>query len=81
MNRNKLIDLISESLIAKGQDGLHIVIEDGNIENSHIIWCRDEWEHTTMKGKLIANELLKLGLKQRGIVLGEAWNKTHRKEN
>lgn len=52
---------------------LHIVVEDGNLEDHHIEWCLKECEEHPEReeseiGKLICKELLKLSMEQRRLV-------------
>lgn len=52
---------------------LHIVTDDGNLEDHHIKWCLEECnKHPECEeaelGKLICNELLKLSMEQRRLV-------------
>lgn len=52
---------------------LHIVTDDGNIEDHHIKWCLDECsKHPEREdseiGKLICKELLKLSMEQRRLI-------------
>lgn len=50
---------------------LHIVLDDGNIEDHHIIWCRDRAvEREDWDAVEIANRLLKLTYEQRETILG-----------
>lgn len=57
---------------------LHIVTDDGNLEDHHIKWCLDECsKHPECEeseiGKLICNELLKLPMEQRRLVYEPDW--------
>lgn len=57
---------------------LHIVTDDGNLEDSHIQWCLERCEVETEReeaglGKLICNELLKLTMEQRRLVYEPDW--------
>ena len=52
---------------------LHIVTDDGNLEDHNIWWCLEECnKHPEREdseiGKLICNELLKLNIEQRRLV-------------
>lgn len=57
---------------------LHIVTDDGNLEDDHIKWCLNECNNHPEKeeseiGKLICNELLKLPMEQRRLVYESGW--------
>lgn len=57
---------------------LHIVVDDGNLEDHHIKWCLEECnKHPECEeseiGKLICNELLKLPIEQRRLVYEADW--------
>ena len=57
---------------------LHIVTDDGNLEDHHIKWCLDECDkfperEDSVIGKLICNELLKLPMEQRILVHEPRW--------
>ena len=57
---------------------LHIVTDDGNLENNDIKWCLDECRNhpeceESEIGKLICNELLKLSMEQRRLVYEPEW--------
>lgn len=57
---------------------LHIVTDDGNLENNDIKWCLDECRNhpeceESEIGKLICNELLKLSMEQRRLVYKPEW--------
>lgn len=57
---------------------LHIVTDDGNLEDEHIKWCLEECnKHPEAEeseiGKLICNELLKLTMEQRRLVYYDDW--------
>lgn len=57
---------------------LHIVTDDGNLEDDHINWCLEECnKHPEREeseiGKLICRELLKLPMEQRRLVYMEDW--------
>lgn len=52
---------------------LHIVTDDGNLEDHHIQWCLEECDKHPEReeselGKLICRELLKLPIEQRRLV-------------
>lgn len=55
----KMIQAIGRLIVTPGQGGLHIVIEDGNIEDDDIQWCLDNTIKTE-KVREIANYLLSL---------------------
>lgn len=57
---------------------LHIVADDGNLEDHHIQFCLDECiKHSEREeaglGKLICEELLKLSMEQRRLVYEPVW--------
>lgn len=57
---------------------LHIVTDDGNLEDVHINWCLEECnKHPEREeseiGKLICKELLKLPMEQRRLVYMPDW--------
>lgn len=57
---------------------LHIVTDDGNLEDHHIKWCLDECNNHPESeeseiGKLICKELLKLPMEQRRLVYEPDW--------
>ena len=57
---------------------LHIVTDDGNLEDHHIKWCLDRCENSPDRedseiGKLICTELLKLSMEQRRLVYEPEW--------
>jgi hypothetical protein len=57
---------------------LHIVLDDGNLEDWHIEWCLEQCnEHPEREesgiGKLICEELLKLPMEQRKLVYSHDW--------
>ena len=57
---------------------LHIVTDDGNLEDHHIKWCLEECNNhpeceESEIGKLICNELLKLSMEQRRLVYEPDW--------
>lgn len=56
--------------------GLHIVIEDGNVQTHHIEWCQstqvlNDWE------RRFAADLLQLSLPERHAVIDMAWDNLH----
>lgn len=77
---NKHLDTIREyisclyHLDGCGTGGLlHIVLDDGNLEDNHIQWCLEQCEANPDQeeaeiGKLICKELLKLPMQQRRLV-------------
>ena len=57
---------------------LHIVTDDGNLEDHHIQWCLDKCEKHPERedseiGKLICKELLKLPMEQRKLIYFPDW--------
>lgn len=84
---NKHLETIREyiSCLYKLDDGncctgglLHIVTDDGNLEDHHIKWCLEECnKHPEREeseiGKLICAELLKLPMEQRLLVYLNDW--------
>ena len=57
---------------------LHITLDDGNLEDSHIQWCLEQCEtHSENEeseiGKLICKELLKIPMTQRRLVYQHDW--------
>lgn len=72
---NLLVDILYNDL-GEGSGGLlHIVLDDGNLEDHHILWCKEEcnkrenWDrHDRLLCKRIANEMLGLTMKQRNLV-------------
>jgi hypothetical protein len=72
---NLLVEILYEDL-GEGCGGLlHIVLDDGNLEDHHILWCRAEcdnrenWNrHDRLLCKRIANEMLGLTMEQRKLV-------------
>lgn len=58
---------------------LHIVTDDGNLEDHHIEWCLEECnKHPEREeseiGKLICKELLKLSMEQRRLTYAPDWS-------
>lgn len=70
--REKLVFDITKAIGTKGQEGLHIVIDDFNLEDEAIQWCLDH--SVTEKGKLIGTQLLALNEKTRSVVCSNAMN-------
>lgn len=52
--------------------GLHIVIEDWNIESEHIQWCLDNVKDLTADERIFAYEMLKLTMDERATVMALA---------
>ena len=57
---------------------LHIVLDDGNLNDNDIQWCLEQCEANPLNeeseiGKLICKELLKLPINQRRLVNGYNW--------
>ena len=62
---------------------LHIVLDDGNLEDEHILWCmaecnsRENWDrHDRFLCERIAKELLNLSMEERRLVYQQScgWN-------
>lgn len=72
---NLLIEILYEDLEECCGGLLHIVLDDGNLEDHHILWCsnecdkRENWDrHDRLLCKRIANEMLGLTMEQRRLL-------------
>ena len=72
---NLLVDVLYNDLGECCGGLLHIVLDDGNLEDHHILWCkaecdkRENWDrHDRLLCKRIANEMLGLTMEQRKLV-------------
>ena len=72
---NLLVEILYEDLGECCGGLLHIVLDDGNLENDHIQWCleecdkRENWDRPDrLLCRRIANEMLGLTMEQRKLV-------------
>ena len=72
---NLLVEILYDDLGECCGGLLHIVLDDGNLEDHHILWCRNEcdkrenWDrHDRLLCKRIANEMLGLTMEQRRLL-------------
>lgn len=72
---NLLVEILYEDLGECCGGLLHIVLDDGNLEDHHILWCREQCEkrenfsrHDRLLCKRIATEMLGLTMEQRRLV-------------
>jgi hypothetical protein len=57
--------------------GLHIVIEDENVETEHILWCMNA-RKLDAESQAFAEELLKMPAPYRHVVVQFAWDDVER---
>ena len=75
----EMIILIADAISKPQQCGLHIVIDDGNVEISHIRWCKNNlYKYCPIEDLELANKiidyLLSISWSKRYKVINEAWN-------
>jgi len=80
LSRSALVSMIAEAIAAKRQWGLHIVIDDGNIEDDDMQWCLDnsipkQEPKIKEKAEMVAYALLATPYNKRRRVVGDGMRK------
>lgn len=72
---NNLLDLVREYYSLYGDKHIHIMSEDGNVEDEHIMFCLDECnKHNNAKGAELCIKLLDTPIQVREFIFNDLYN-------